>query len=220
MALRQRARNDEDKQARRAAILAEAGSLLGEHPYARITMAQVAARSGLAKGTLYLYFQSKEALFLALLERELVAWFAVLRERLGALTSVDPDVLGRAFARSLETRRTLSDLLVILHTILEQNVDASAALAFKRVLRDELHAAGDALECAWPHLVPGTGPRMLLRMYALIIGMRQIAFPAAVIEDILAREDMATLRVEFSLDLAESIADLLRGAAHPLGGGA
>jgi AcrR family transcriptional regulator len=73
MALRQRARNDEDKQVRRAEILTQAAALLGKHPYARITMSQVAAGSGLAKGTLYLYFRSKEELFLALLQRELVA---------------------------------------------------------------------------------------------------------------------------------------------------
>lgn len=220
MALRQRARNDEDKLARRAAILTEAGSLLSEHPYARITMAQVAASSGLAKGTLYLYFRSKEELFLALLERELVAWLGALRERLERLPSVDPDILGREFASSLEERRTLSDLLVILHTILEQNVAAPAALAFKLVLRDQLEAAGSALELVWPQLPEGAGPRTLLRMYALLIGMRQIAFPSPEIAIILAREDMTSLRVDFARDLAQSIADLLRGAAHSLGGGA
>lgn len=220
MALRQRARNDEDKRARRAAILTEAGVLLGDHPYPRITMAQVASACGLAKGTLYLYFRSREELFLALLERELVAWFGALRDRLSALPQIDADILGHEFAGSLEERQTLSDLLVILHTILEQNVDAPAALAFKLMLRDELQSVGTALEHLWPPLPAGAGPRTLLRMYALLIGMRQIAFPSNVIADILAREDMAPLRVDFTRDLGESIADLLRGAAHSLGGGA
>ncbi|MBV1856958.1 MAG: TetR family transcriptional regulator [Nannocystaceae bacterium] len=220
MALRQRARNDEDKQARRARILTEASTLLGTHPYARITMAQVAASSGLAKGTLYLYFRSKEELFLALLEEELVVWFGALRERLGTLPSVNPDILGREFASSLETRHTLSALLVILHTILEQNVDTSAALAFKLRLRDEIHAAGGTLELVWPPLPKGAGPRTLLRMYALLIGMRQIAFPSAVVAAILAREDMASLRIDFTQELTQGIADLLRGSAHSLGGGA
>ncbi len=220
MALRQRARNDEDKQVRRAEILTQAAALLGKQPYARITMSQVAAGCGLAKGTLYLYFRSKEALFLALLQRELVAWFEALRGRLGVLASVDPDILGHEFASSLEERRTLSELLVILHTILEQNVDASAALAFKRVLRDQLEDAGQALEFVWPQLREGTGPRTLLRMYALLIGFRQVAFPSSVIAGILAREDMASLRVDFTRDLAQSIACLLRGGAQSLSGGA
>ena len=220
MALRQRARNDEDKQARRAAILTEAGALLREHTYARITMAQVAAACGLAKGTLYLYFRSKEELFLALLELELLGWFAALRDRLEGLLTVSAAVLGREFATSLERRRLLSALLVILHTVLEHNVDTDAAVAFKEMLRDQLEEAGAALEAVWPALPAGAGPRTLLRMYALLIGLRQVAFPAPKIESILAREDMAALRVDFTHDLAESLRDLLQGAAHSLGGGA
>ena len=134
MALRQRARNDEDKQARRAAILTDAGALLREHAYATLTMAQVASACGLAKGTLYLYFRSKEELFLALLERELLEWFSALRGRLEGLPEVSAEVLGREFATSLERRRLLADLLVLLHTVLEHNVDEEAALRFKAVL--------------------------------------------------------------------------------------
>ena len=183
-------------------------------------MAQVAAACGLAKGTLYLYFRSKEELFLALLERELLGWFAALRDRLEGLLTVSAAVLGREFATSLERRRLLSALLVILHTVLEHNVDTDAAVAFKEMLRDQLEEAGAALEAVWPALPAGAGPRTLLRMYALLIGLRQVAFPAPKIESILAREDMAALRVDFTHDLAESLRDLLQGAAHSLGGGA
>ena len=214
MALRQRARNDEDKRARRRAILDEAGALLAEHPYGRITMAQVAAASGLAKGTLYLYFRCKEALFLALLERELVAWFAVLRDRLGSLSSVSAHSLGDEFATSLEQRCLLSDLLVILHTILEHNVDPKAALAFKAVLRDQLLAGGATLEDAWPALPRGSGPGTLLRMYAMLIGLRQVASPPPVVADLLTAADMSMLRIDFGTELARSLRDLLHAAAH------
>ena len=214
MALRQRARNDEDKQARRASILTEAGRLLGEHPYARITMAQVAGACGLAKGTLYLYFRSKEELFLGLLERELLEWFGALRDRLATIPGVTAETLGWEFATSLEQRELLSNLLVILHTILEHNVDATTALAFKTTLRDQLTQAGDELEAVWPALPKGRGPRVLLRMYALLIGLRQVAFPSPKIAEILAREDMESLRVDFTRDLAESLRDLLSGAAQ------
>ena len=220
MALRQRARNAEDKQARRAAILSEAGSLLREHSYGRITMAQVAAACGLAKGTLYLYFRSKEELFLALLERELVDWLQTLRASLDSLPEVTAHDVGQAFAHSLDTRRTLTDLLVILHTILEQNVDAQVALAFKLVLRDALEQTGAALEAKWSALPVGSGPRTLLRLYALLIGVHQVAHPSPAVADILAREDMDSLRLDFREDLAQSITDMLRGAAQPLGGGA
>src|SRR5512140_2346183 len=74
----QRARNDEDKEARRQLILGEALALYRATSYAEVKMADVAERSKLAKGTVFLYFPTKEALFLALLEDLLFAWFDTL----------------------------------------------------------------------------------------------------------------------------------------------
>lgn len=54
-------------EARRRAILSAALSVFAQHGFAAARLDDVAARAGVAKGTLYLYFQSKEALFEALL---------------------------------------------------------------------------------------------------------------------------------------------------------
>ena len=51
---KQRARSAADKQQRRAQILATALAMWDDHSFASFAMAEVAARSGLAKGTLYL----------------------------------------------------------------------------------------------------------------------------------------------------------------------
>ncbi len=197
MALQQRARNDEDKQARAEAILCEAGGLLADHPYAKITMAQVAASCGLAKGTLYLYFRSKEELFLALLERELVAWFDGLDTLLSEGPGGSPEGFGARLAESLAERRTLGQLLVILHSVLEHNVDPARALAFKRVVRARLARGGAALEAHVPSIPTGTGARLLRRIHALAIGLLQ----------------MEALRLDFEHDLAASVATLVRGTA-------
>lgn len=52
---------------RRRAILAVAASMFAELGYERVSMAAIAARSGRSKATLYSYFQSKEALFAAVM---------------------------------------------------------------------------------------------------------------------------------------------------------
>src|SRR5215831_5261728 len=83
MATRRRARSDGDKLTRRRVILDTAWRLFQELPYQAIAMSAIAQRTGLAKGTIYLYFKTKEALFLALQEQQLLAWF---REVDGALT--------------------------------------------------------------------------------------------------------------------------------------
>jgi AcrR family transcriptional regulator len=59
------------RQARAELILDEAEKLLAEKGYHDAAIDEIAARAGVAKGTLYQHFPSKEALILALLERNI-----------------------------------------------------------------------------------------------------------------------------------------------------
>jgi AcrR family transcriptional regulator len=64
-------------------------------------MAELAEQCGLAKGTLYLYFDSKEELFLAALELELAAWFEHLATRVFAAGRMSARDFAELVARSL-----------------------------------------------------------------------------------------------------------------------
>ena len=55
--------NNQNIPCRREAILAAAGAVFAAHGYAATTMDAVAAKAGIAKGSIYNYFPSKEALF-------------------------------------------------------------------------------------------------------------------------------------------------------------
>ena len=63
---RYRARSVEDKDLRRAQLIAAATQLFADADFDAVTIARVAARAGVAKGTAYLYFATKESLFLEL----------------------------------------------------------------------------------------------------------------------------------------------------------
>jgi AcrR family transcriptional regulator len=78
-----RARREEDKRRRRRDLLDAGWALLQAMPYPEVTMAGVAERAGLAKGTAFLYYPTKESLFLALAAERLDAWFADLDAALG-----------------------------------------------------------------------------------------------------------------------------------------
>jgi AcrR family transcriptional regulator len=54
---------------RRAAILETAGPLFGEHGYEGVTLDEIAAAAEVTKPVLYRHFESKKALYIALLER-------------------------------------------------------------------------------------------------------------------------------------------------------
>src|SRR6478609_11225645 len=78
MVIKQRAILDEDKQLRRQAILAAAATELLQHPERLAAVEEVARQAGLAKGTMYLYFTTKEEIYLALHEQQSRQFFDTL----------------------------------------------------------------------------------------------------------------------------------------------
>ncbi len=73
MGYTRRAVREDQKERRRGEILGIAWRLFRERPYGGITVSEVAREAGFAKGTAYLYFESKEEMFLSALERQLRA---------------------------------------------------------------------------------------------------------------------------------------------------
>ncbi|MGE5489793.1 MAG: TetR/AcrR family transcriptional regulator [Actinomycetota bacterium] len=67
-----RPRQRRNKEARPAELMAAALDLFVERGFAATRLDDVAARAGVTKGTLYLYFDSKEALFKAVVETSMV----------------------------------------------------------------------------------------------------------------------------------------------------
>lgn len=186
--------------------------------FAAFTMAALAGEAGLAKGTLYLYFRSKEELFLALLETGFDAWLDDVDARLDAAAGEwTPDDAADALVRSIRGRETLARLLSIMPAIVEHNVDFGAALQFKRRVMHRAAGTGSRLEARLPWLRPGEGARFLVHLHALVIGVWQLAEPSAVIRRVMDDPELAPARVDFESDLRFLVATLLRGMAAARG---
>jgi AcrR family transcriptional regulator len=212
--MRRRARSDEAKQARREAILAAALTLWAASTFDGFTMAAVARRARLAKGTLYLYFPTKEALLLTLLEERLARWLAELESRLeGAGAPRDPDGAAALVASTLLADEPLVRLLMILGAILEHNVPEPRIREFKSWLHASLLHAGGVLERRLGFLAGRGGVRLLLHLQALVSGLGQLARPAPVVARVLAAPELAAFRLDFETELRVALAALLRGFA-------
>jgi TetR/AcrR family transcriptional repressor of mexJK operon len=66
--LKPNTRRDQNREARRAALVSAGRDAFLEHGYAATSMSTIAARLGGSKGTLWAYFPSKEDLFAAVLD--------------------------------------------------------------------------------------------------------------------------------------------------------
>lgn len=209
---KQRARRAEDKEIRRRDIMEAAMGLLGQRRFAEVKMSEIAEQAALAKGTLFLYFPTKEALFLEILEDRLAEWLRELDAQLdsgrGRWTGTR---VARIFTDSLVARDLLTRLLTLVSSVLEQNVDVARVVAFKRKLVELLVPTGTLLEQRLPFLAAGEGVHLLLRIYALVVGLRQLCDPGAVAEQALERIGLEALSLDFEAELRPLLGALLRG---------
>jgi AcrR family transcriptional regulator len=83
------------KEARPAELLAAALELFVERGFAGTRLDDVAARAGVSKGTLYLYFENKEELFKALVRENIGQRLSAARAELAAFEGSSRDLLHR-----------------------------------------------------------------------------------------------------------------------------
>src|SRR5918911_2760422 len=97
LAASSRRRNEPAPVAKRDAILRAAIDVFAERGYFNAQVADVARAAGVAAGTVYLYFRSKDDLLVSIFERTMTDAIATGREAIAALT--DAPARLRAIAR-------------------------------------------------------------------------------------------------------------------------
>lgn len=165
----------EDKQARRETILAAARQLFLTDGRRLPSAARIAQAAGLAKGTVYLYFRTKEEIFAALLTAE----WAVLLDEVNTAFWPDGSSPDHHLARFthcyvayLSRHPQLMRLDAMGYSILENNLPPAQLQAYKAGFMEKMDMTGRMVDQAL-HLPPGRGLRLLMRTYALTRGLWQ-----------------------------------------------
>jgi AcrR family transcriptional regulator len=166
----QRARREAEKAERRDAILAAAAALLRATGFEGFSMSVLARKSGIAKGTLYLYFETREEVLLALYVETLAAWSRALLAGLrDGMSDEDFVALFRATAVADPNFLTLRARL---ESVIEHNVSLERLVEAKRAMRALLGELAPRVERALG-LGPGRGARLLVSLGALLLGAEQ-----------------------------------------------
>lgn len=173
---RMRATDAADKEARRASILDAAETLfIQTHEYANVS--EVAQEAGLAKGTVYLYFQTKEEMYLALHMRNAGGFFDELIANLdsgfphGEKMRIDFPFMRSLVVKHMFENEIYFPLVACCVGLPQDSVPTESALATKQLLTNWLLRAGLGLERHFPQLAQGEGVRLLNHSYALMIGL-------------------------------------------------
>jgi AcrR family transcriptional regulator len=136
VAINQRARSLEQKALRRRAVLQVAETYLIEVGYEAFSMSKLAKKIGLAKGTLYLYFQTREELFLTLYDQSLIRWSQTFIDELS--DSMTSKAYSQKLFSTASADGTFLPLLIRLEHMIEHNVAIPRLISSKQVFINQV----------------------------------------------------------------------------------
>jgi AcrR family transcriptional regulator len=204
--------------ARRSAIVTSAREMLAEKNLADISLRELSHRVGLAKSNVLRYFDSREAIFLEVLDEEFQAWLTDLDARLGKPRARKAGYatevrVATTMAASLVEAELLCELLASMAVVLERNISGEFARDFKARAMANIAAVAQLVA---PH-VPWL-PRDFTEFFAeaaltLTAGMYPFSVPTEPVRVAMAEMGFPEPRERFSDGLRAGLVTWLIGAA-------
>jgi AcrR family transcriptional regulator len=203
---------------RRSAIMTGAREMLAEKNLADISLRELSDRVGLAKSNVLRYFDSREAIFLEVLDEEFQAWLTGLDARLGKPRARKAGYatevrVATAMAASLVEAELLCELLASMAVVLERNISAEFARDFKARATANTIAVAQLVARHLPWL-----PREFTEFFAeaalmLTAGMYPFSVPTEPVRAAMAEMGFPEPRERFRDGLRGGLVTWLIGAA-------
>lgn len=194
-----RARQPAQKAERRDAIVAAASTLIS--PKRNLPSVEaIALKARVAKGTIYLYFATKEEVYLGVLSQGFALWLAEV-ERALAAPNARIDGFVDSYCRFCRDHPHVLYLASLSANLLERNVREAFAIEFKSGLAQAVAQMGKMIARLSPGLTAARAARLFVCTYATTMGLWQYANPPPVIDRVLDRPGNAVLRLDFVRDL-------------------
>ena len=142
--------SEELTNARKEEIINACASLYETISFKDITIRDIGARTSFTRTSIYNYFQTKEEIFLALLEREHEAWIADLKELMGQNSMLSAEEFSDRLARTLEKRGCMLKLMSMNLYDMEGNSRLESLVSFKKTYADALQVISRYLKKFFP----------------------------------------------------------------------
>ena len=208
----------EDKAERRQEILDAVEALYLRHPDRMPSVAEVATRAGVAKGTVYLYFPSKEEMLLALHELHVARFFTQLGKK---LREPGPLAFDDIFPITRDHMIRVPGYLALTSRcfgMMDREIPLDTAIEFKARVARILMAAGEGLERHFKALGHGGGVLILMHSYALIVGLWQLVHPNERFGKAASRPELKLLMLDYEVEAEKALRALWAGAMNSKGG--
>ncbi|TGL57722.1 TetR family transcriptional regulator [Leptospira jelokensis] len=208
---KKRAVLEKDKLSKRTSIIQAAASILQKKDWSELSMDEVAKRAKIAKGTLYLYFPTKEDLCLRIHSADYESWFLDLNEFLNTCSQLDAKKFSNWFVQSMDRHTRFLKLLPIVPTILEKNASIQTIREFKTNIKLQISNVLPQLIRFFPFFSEQSGFLFLMQCHALAVGSWSHGFPSNQVREAVKDTDLELFVLDYKSFLETSILHLLKG---------
>jgi AcrR family transcriptional regulator len=206
-----RARGAPAKELKRRAILDCAAALFMESRRLA-SMADIASHAGVSKALLYVYFKTKEDLYLTLLNERLEEWRSAMAQRLRARRGrMTIAALTEAIVAPGESDPMALPLSVSVLAEAERSASSAVVAEHKRSVVEGTAALAQLLCARFPDLSPAAAASIVIRAFALLVGLSAVHDQGPNVAWIGRAVGHRAFASDLAQERREAVAALLRG---------
>ena len=162
---------------RRKEIIDACEKLYRTMSFKDITIIEIGKETSFTRTAIYNYFNTKEEIFLALLQREYELWISELEEIISGNENLTPEKFSDLLAKSLENRSQLLKLMSMNHFDIEMNSRQENLIDFKRAYGNSLKTVKKCLDRFFPAKSETEKENFLYAFFPFVYGI----YPYAVV---------------------------------------
>jgi AcrR family transcriptional regulator len=213
-----RARQPDQIEQRREAILGAALALFQRRGLDSVSLNDIAREVDLAKSNIYRYFESREHIYLIVLqrlaaqfERQIYSNLHKLKRR-GSVRNV-AEALVAAYLASPE----YGELITVVNSVLEKRLTPDLVVNFRTVFLERRKRLAAALADALPSSSAEQMLPITLHIFLHVPGLWTFCFPSGSSAEMLDSPENEHLRVDFRREMTLFLCAMLRKDGHHLG---
>ena len=163
--------SEELTSARKDEIINACAELYGTMGFREITIRDIGAKTSFTRTSIYNYFQTKEEIFLALLQREHELWTADMEAIERGNSALTAEGFACALAATLEKRESMLKLMSMNIYDMECNSRLENLVAFKMAYANAIGSVGRCLEKFFPSMTAADIQDFLYALFPFLFGV-------------------------------------------------
>ena len=157
--------------ARKEEIISACAGLYETMNFKDITLKDISSATSFTRTSIYNYFQTKEEIFLALLQREYERWNETLRKIWREHDAMTDAEFADALAHSLEERATLLKIMSMNHYDMEENSRMERLVEFKKAYGRSLAEVREGLDKFFPDMTVQDKQDFIFSFFPFMFGI-------------------------------------------------